>query len=271
MMSAVFRKAFRDSRRGTMWLAVGLGLYMVFVLSFFPTIVDESEQFDELLKSYPKELMSLFYGGTVEDISLSDPATFLQTYFSSYTVLLLGAVVIAQAFNAVTNAERDQTLDVMLSLPVSRRVYLVARMANTVSTVLIVLTVLWLVLWGGSFFVSEFDLAAGELALGIYGTLLPLLVIAGFAYLLAALVPSSKHFAGAVAYLFMMGSYLIYSFSNTVDQLAGYRAVFLFHYYDMRALLHGSVNWGDWFTLGAVALVYFGIAWWRIDRKELGV
>ncbi|MBN1563873.1 MAG: hypothetical protein JXA10_08540, partial [Anaerolineae bacterium] len=91
MMAAVFRKAFRDSRRGTIWLAVGLGLYMVFILSFFPTIIDESEKFDELLESYPKEMLSLFYGGDVEDLSLSDPATFLQTYFSTYGMLLLGA------------------------------------------------------------------------------------------------------------------------------------------------------------------------------------
>lgn len=270
-MAAVFRKAFRDSRRGTLWLAIGLGLYMVFILSFFPTIMDESEKFDELLESYPKEMLSLFYGGDVEDLSLSDPATFLQTYFSTYGMLLLGAVAIGQAFNAVTNAERDQTLDLMLSFPVSRRRYLLARMVNTICTAVIVLTVIWGILWGGSLIVTEFDLSAGELALGVYGALLPILVIAGFAYVLATFIPASKHFAGALAYLFMMGSYLIYSFSGAVDQLVAYRPVFLFHYYDMRALLRGDVAWGDSLVLIGVALVYFSVAYWRIDKKELGV
>ena len=270
-MLAVFRKVFRDSRRGTLWIAFGLGLYVLLTMSFYPTIMDQSEEFDELLESYPKELLSIFYSGNVEDISLSDPATYAQTYFSAYTLLIMGTLVTAQAFRAITNAERDKTLDIMLSLPVSRRSYFLARVAHTVSVVLIVLTVVWLVFFCSSLIWPDFDLSAGELALGVYGALLPLMVLAGFAYMLAALVPSSKHVAGPVAYLFMMGSYLIYSLSGAVDQLSDYRPLFLFHYYDMQALLRGNVNWGGALTLVGVALVYFSIAYWRIDKKELGV
>ena len=59
-MLPVFRKALYDSRKTVIWLAIGLALYMVFIMSFFPTIVDQGQEFDDLIKSYPKGMISMF-------------------------------------------------------------------------------------------------------------------------------------------------------------------------------------------------------------------
>lgn len=269
-ISAVFRKAFHDSWRGLIWLVAGLGIYILFVMTFYPTLVDQADEFNDLLNSYPDEMLGMIYG-EVGDIDISAPGTFVHTYFASYGVLIIGVAMMVQAFNAVTNAERDGTLDVMLSLPISRRNYLIGRFLNTLASALIVLTACFLVFFVSSLVWPVFDIGAGELALGIYGAFFPLIVVAAFAYMLAALVPSRMHIVGPLSYLFFIGSYLVYGFSAAVEALKDIKPLLLFDYYNAAAIIRDGVNFGDWSLLSVVALVYAAIAWWRIDHKELGV
>lgn len=270
-MAMLFRKAFRDSRRSTLWLAFGLGAYVLFIMAFYPAMIEQSEEMDELIQSYPKEMLSLFYGGDVEELSVADPGTFVQVEFGTWMLLILGAIVIVQAFNAFTNAERDGEMDMIMSLPVSRRDLLLGRVANTAVMVLIVLTVCFLMFVLSTVIWEEFDVAIGKLALAIYSAFFPLMVITTFTYMLATLIPSSRRFAGPIAYLFLMGSYLLHGFSGAVDQLESIRPLMLFDYYNAGAIIRHGVDITDWLLLSAVAAVYLAVAWWAVDRKELGV
>jgi ABC-type transport system involved in multi-copper enzyme maturation permease subunit len=268
---AVFRKALYDSRKTILWLAIGLGLYVVALMSFYPTLTKDAEKFDELIQSYPKGLISMIYQGDIADFQISNPGMFIQTEFMTWLLLIIGAIGIGQVFNAFTNAERDGSMDMFLSLPVSRRSYLIGRVLTTALMVLVVLTAMFLAFCLASVLWPVFDVNIGYLALGIYGAFWPLMVIISFSYLLAAVVPSSKHFAGPVAYLFMIGSYLIYSFSGSVKTLSEIRPLFLYHYYSAADSINHGVNLGDWGILAVVSLVYLVLAWWFVDRKELGV
>jgi ABC-2 type transport system permease protein len=270
-MAVILRKALRDSRRSTLWLALGLSAYVLFLMAFYPAMVKQSADMDKLIQSYPKEMLSLMYSGDIEDFSVSDPGTFVQVEFSTWMLLILGAIVIGQAFNAFTNAERDGTMDMLLSLPISRRNLLWGRVVNTVVMLLVVLTASFLAFVLATVLWSEFDVEIGNLALGIYSMIFPLMVIASFTYLLATLVPSSKRFAGALAYLFMVGSYLLHGFSGAVDQLKGIRPLMLFDYYNAGDIIRHGVNITDWLLLGAVTVVYLAGAWWAVERKELSV
>jgi ABC-2 type transport system permease protein len=270
-MMAVFRKALRDSRRMNIWLAIGLVSYALFVMAFYSSIVDQSEELDDLLDSYPDEMIAMFYGGDVADLSITDPGTYVQSQYTLWVVLIMGAIVIGQAFNAITNAERDGTLDVMLSLPVSRRRMLLGRIGNTAVSILVVIIASWVAFGISTVIWPEFDVGVLDLAIGFFGAFFPLMVITGFTYMLATLVPSSRHMAGALAYLFLLGSYLVYVFSLGVEALNDIQPLMLFDYYNSAVAIREGVQWGDWATLSLVALAYFGVAYWAIDRKELGV
>ena len=271
-MLAVFRKAFRDSRKTTLWLCIGLGIYAFLIVSFYPAVLEQKDQITEMLDSYPEELMAMMYGETdIDRIDITDPAGFIQAEYGTWIMLILGAIAIGQTFNALTNSERDGTLDVMLSFPVSRRDYLVARFLNTNLTVLIAQTAGLIGFLLASQIWTEFDITLGDLALIIYGAFFPILVFTSLTYLLAAAFPSSKRFAGAIAYLAMVGSYLIYGLSSAVDVLDGIQPFFVYHYYRVSELINDGIQLDDWGILVAVALLLFGAAWWQIDRKELGV
>lgn len=270
-MAAVLRKSLHDTRRTILWLAFGLGLYALFIMAYYPTVSKQGKKFDDLLKDYPKSIIAMVYQGDPADFSISNPGNWIGTEFMSWILLIIGALIIGQTFNALTNAERDGTLDLMLSFPVSRRTYLLGRIANTAILVLVVLTTCFLVFAASTFIWKEFDVSILRLAIGVYGAFFPLMVMAGFTTLLATTLPSSSRFAGPAAYLFMMGSYLVHSFSIAIDKLHPLRGIFLFHYYDASVLIRHGVRWGDWGLLAAVALIYFALAWWWFDKKELGV
>ncbi|HLA45014.1 MAG TPA: ABC transporter permease subunit, partial [Aggregatilineales bacterium] len=231
-MLAVFRKSLRDSRKMTLWLSIGLGIYAIMIVSFYPAILEQRDNLNEMLKSYPKELMAMMYGETdLDQIDIADPGGFVQAEYGTWVMLILGAVAIAQAFNALTNSERDGTLDVMLSFPVSRQDYLLGRFFATALGILIMQTAGWIGFVIGSQIWTEFNISAGDLALITYGAFFPIMVFTTFTYLLATFTPSSKRFAGAIAYLFMIGSYLIYGLSSAVESLQGIRPFIVYDYY----------------------------------------
>ncbi len=270
-MVATLRKALHDSRRTIMWLAIGLGSYALFIMAYYPTVLDQAAKFDDLLQSYPKQVIAMFYSGDVSEFSIADPGNWLSSEFMIWAMLTLGVMVVAQAFNSITNAERDGTLDLMLSFPVSRRAYLLGRVANMAITILVTLVVCFVVFVLSTLLWTEIDLPFGRLALALAGAFLPLMVVGGFTTLLTVILPSSRHYAGPLAYLFLMGSYLIHTFAVGIDSLRPLRKVFFFHYYDLSRVIRDGVPWGDWAVLAGVALLYFVLAWWLVDKKELGV
>lgn len=270
-MIAVFQKAFRDSRRTVIWTGIGLGLYVLFCLSFYPTILEQADEFNELLSNYPPEMMAMFYGDAATDMNLADPITFLQTYIGVWGVLIIAAVVIVQAFNAITNEERSGAMDVLMSLPLTRREVLLGRIFNTGVGVLLMLTCVVVIVLLGTVFVEGFEVSLGDAVLSVYGAFLPIMVIAVVAYLLAVFVPSRRKFAGALAYLFLMGSYLLNGFAVTVESLDNIRPFLVFNYYSMSELATTGVNWVEWGGLLVVIVLGMGLAVWGWERKELAV
>lgn len=272
-MWPVFQKTLRDSRRTLLWMSIGLGLYALMVMSFYPAIVEQEDQLNELIDSYGEEFISFFYMGAdnASEISMSEPAGYMQSQFTPYMVLILGAAVILQTFNALTNAERDGSADVMLSLPITRRDLLVGRLLSSMVGMLIVLTACFLAFYAATLIWEEFTMSPGEIALAIYSAFPILLVTACFTWLLATFIPSSKHYAGAIAYLFLIGSYLLYGLSGLNDTLQDLRPFNMFDYYNIRTMILDGVEAEKFLIILAAAAVYFAFAWWQIDRKELGV
>lgn len=270
-MAAMFRKAFRDSRRSTFWLSLGFGLYVMFLMAFYPSVKDQADQWKELVNSYPEGVLAMFYGGDMADFDMTEPGTWVQVEFASYSVLILGAIVVVQAFNAFTNAERDHSMDMLLSLPVSRRRYLLGRLLNTAVVMALVLAACLAAFLLSTLLWPEFDAPAANLALSMIGAFLFLMVVAGYSYLLAVVVPSSRRFAGAIAYLVLIGSFLVYGFSTVVEALEPVQPLLLQHYFNMGTVIRDGAQFRDWAVMAVTALIYFALAWWLVDRKELGV
>ena len=84
-------------------------------------------------------------------------------------------------------------------------------------------------------------------------------------------MPSSRRFAGAIAYLLLIGLFLVYGLSAAVKALEPLQPLLLPHYFNMGAVIRDGAQFGDWAVMAVTALAYFVLAWWLVDRKELGV
>ena len=271
-MLSIVKKSLRDTRWLIFWLSLGLVIYLAQVVAVFPSIAEQQESLDELLDSYPDEMIGILYGGNAgSDFSIADPAAYLQSQFMTWVVLIVGGMMTAQAFNAITNAERNGKMDAALSLPISRREFLLGRMVTSAITVLVALGTSVIAAIGLSQAIPEFDLAAGDLFLAIYGAFFIIMAQTSIAYMLAATIPSRWKWAGAVAYVSFFAAYLLNGFKSAVDLFDTLSPLFLFNYYSAVEIITDGVNLGNWLVLVAVTLGCGTIAWWGIDRKELGI
>jgi ABC-type transport system involved in multi-copper enzyme maturation permease subunit len=56
-----------------------------------------------------------------------------------------------------------------------------------------------------------------------------------------------------------------------VDVLKPYRPIALFHYYDSSGALFGSINWGDVGILLVLTALFFIIALFAFQRRDIAV
>jgi ABC-2 type transport system permease protein len=270
-MYPVLSKAFYDSRRTMLWLGIGLAVFALITIGTFPTVQAEAENLNAAMEAVPEELMGLLGGVDVGEFNLGDPVIYLNSQFFIWAVLILGATIIVQALNATINAERNGTLDVMLSLPITRRELLIGRFLNTVITLLVVLTIIYITLIASSFIWEEFALTPVELAGIVYGSLLILIPFTAIAYCLPSFVLSSRGFTGAILYLVFFGMYLLHGLSGLSDVLVDLRPLFLFDYYNANEIVSDGLRLSDVLIMAAVTVIFGGLAYWRIDEKPLGI
>ena len=269
-MWPIFTKTLYDSRKLIFWLFIGFGLYGMMIGAIYPFMVEGAENYNELIENMPSEMFGLF-GIDAETFDMANLGYYLHLEMMLWLLITAGAVAIYQAFNAFTNAERDHSMDMLLSLPLSRRDNLLGQFAVTVVTMfmallggclgVIVMTPLW----------EDIDFSVGEITLGIMGAMLPLLVIIALSYLLTAIIPSSKRFAGAIAYVFWIGSYMVFGITGAVEVLNDLQPLFVYNYYNAGELVNDGINLGHWVLLLAVTALLLGAAWWKVEDKELGI
>lgn len=270
-MFALFSKAFRDYRRTLQWLAIGLSAYGLMTLAFFPTLVAQQEELTKLIDSMPQEFIGMFFQGDIDEFDFTDPAIFYNSRYIVWMLLITGGMLTTHALNTIIGAERNNTMDLALSLPITRRQFLAARFLNAAVAILIILVMSFVVFAIGGLVVSEFQIGLGDLALGTFGGFFPLMAQISITFALASLAPSSSNWAGPVAFAYFFGGYLLMAFAQTIAIVDTVSYLFLFRYYDAGEIIRHGVDITNWLVLSGVTAVFMGIAFWGFERKEIGV
>ena len=125
MAAELFRRGVRDHRRALVGWCVGIIGYVALIASIFPSI-EGSPQLDELIKSYPDVLKSLF--GITGAGRLTSGAGFLDAELFSFMLPLL-VLVLAISSGARTFAGEEDAgrLELVLAYPIMRRSAVVAK------------------------------------------------------------------------------------------------------------------------------------------------
>lgn len=264
-MFAEFKHTLRRKRGAIIGWSIGLALYGVLMVSLFDSIVGISG-FEEILQSYPPELMA-FFGGS-DMLALTTTRGYTDIYYFSYMPVIVGIFAVVAAGGLVVSDEEKGILDLVLAHPVSRTALFWGRMLGFVVATAIILLVSWLswVLPAGS---TSMDLAWLEFLQPFLPLFAELLLFGTLALLLSLVLPSAR-MAMMLTSGLLVANYLLLGLANINEDLKTVVEFTPLHFYQGGKAIDG-VNWGWLVGLLAVSLVFALLAWWRFQQRDIRV
>jgi len=263
-MMTAFRLELRRGRMLVFWIGLLSALYAGFITLFYPTIIENSADFEKMLEVYPKELMAAF--GIVG--SLSDPGVFLNSYIFQFLWPLVAAIV---AIILATRVAADSASG-FLELPLSTRLPRLRYLSATIVGQIIALAVLAAVtvgsIWAVDLLIAP-DFPIDRLALAGVHSLAMGLAIAGPTTLLA-IVFLDRGRAGGLAAGILVQMYLANVIAQLSPDLTWLANLSAFHYFDLKPVIDtGTYPTADSALFLAVAIGGWILALLAFRRRDL--
>lgn len=113
----IFNFEVKKNIGSTLLWMIGIFMFMIIMMAFYPMIAEEQELMDMILAYYPPELLRAFGLANVQ--SLATIKGYLPLIFV-FLQLILAIHASVSGFGALTLEESDRTADFLLTKPVSR-------------------------------------------------------------------------------------------------------------------------------------------------------
>jgi len=265
VLSSVFLKTLRDRRRGFIYWALGLVAFIAMEVAVYPTVRDNPE-FKKLSENYPDAVKSFFgFGGQFD---ITSGAGFLGIEaFSMIVPLILIFCTVAAGASAIAGEEERGTLDLLLSLPVSRSRCLLEKLAALVVETL----ALGLVLWTALVIavpLAKMHVGVGELlAASLLATALALVL--GMIALAVGAASGRRGLAIGVSASLAVATYVVNSLASLVGWLEHLQWASPFFYYARSDPLRNGLDVSDLLVLLGIALVAACLAPIAFARRDL--
>lgn len=263
-MKMVFRYRLNRLRGQILGWGVALALLSLLIAQFYATMLKQQEQFEELLESYPEELLA-FFGESVE---IATPSGYLSYYSFSMMPIILGIFAVLMGSGLLASDEESGRLDLILAHPISRAALLWGRMLAFLVATLVILVLSWLGLVIPTAWTS-LDVSWFELVLP-YLSLLGILMFFGTLALLLSLLLPSRRLAASAAGVALMGSYFLTALARINADLEPVAKLSPLYYYQGGEAMDGLNT--AWFAgLIVFAALFVILAWWRFQRRDIRV
>jgi ABC-2 type transport system permease protein len=263
-MFAEFRHTLRRMRGQIIGWGIGLTLYGLLMVSLYDSIVG-IEGFQELMASYPQELMA-FFGDDM--LSITTPKGYIGLYYFNYMTIIIGIFAVGACASLLVGDEEKGLLDLVMAHPVSRTALFWGRLLGFAATTVVILLVGWLswLIPSGS---SGLDLAWIELLRPFLPLFAELLLFGTLALLLSLLLPSVR-IAGMITGGLLIANYLLIGLANINEDLKSVIEFTPLHYYQGGDAIT-ELNWGWLAGLLAVSAAFVLLARWRFQRRDIRV
>lgn len=237
MSLVMFRRALMDLRWTVLWYALGLSIYAVLILSFYPTVRENAQMTEQLMEAFPKAMMDAFGGSDMASLPGFVGGKFLNVMWP----IIVGVFVITAGADTVAREVERGTIELLLSVPESRtRLFLAKLAALTVGIVALVAATVGALALGAAL-VDE-TLGLGKLlALGAVLTCFAV-AVGGYTVLLSSLSKERAKPAGIAAGL-TLAFYLAWVVSGLGEDWEWLKNASIFTAFDpQRALASGEVE-----------------------------
>ena len=264
MLDSVFEKTVWEVRRSIWWWIGGIGILAGFMVAYYPALGDMSE-FADLLESYPEAMLALF---GIDPQEFLTAAGFIHSeLYSAMLPVIFLIYTIMRGSAATAGEEHDGTMDLTLSMPVTRgRIVIDKSLALVVTTASLGLSLVVVLLVGNVIVDMELSVV-GIVAINV-GLVLLALLFGAMAMAIGAWTGRKVIAAGvatgvAVAAFFFNGLAALISAFEVPQQLSP------FHWFlDSKPLVNG-VDWEGLALLAGTTVVFFALAVWAFNHRDI--
>jgi ABC-2 type transport system permease protein len=257
-LAAIVLHTLRTRGRAPLTWGGGLGAMGALMAALWPSI---EGSVDELMRSYPEGLKTAFGIDELNSVEAYVDAEML----SLIVPLAIAFLAVRVVIGCTVGAEERGHLDVLLSLPLSRRVLLAGSWLATGAIVAAALAVAWGLTCAAGV-VAGTGIDAGTMAAG-FGNVWPLaMAFAGLAAL-AAGVTSRAAVATGAAIGVLVAMYVVDLVGKLADTLEPVRVVSAFRYYGSAVQDGIDLSHGAGLVAAGAALLVAGIA--LFERRDL--
>ena len=251
MLRSVAGKGMHDARRGFAWWSIGLVALVAMIVSVYPSIRDNTE-LNRLVEQYPEALKAFIaFGGSLD---YSSAAGYLGSELFSFMLPLLFLVAaVGAGAGAIAGEEERGTLDLLLSMPRSRRRIAGEKLVAVAAELTALAAVLWAALWV-AVRVAGMDVSAAHLGAASFSVLLLAMLFGTLAFALGA-ATGRRSVAIGVTAATAVAAYLVSSLAPLVSSIESIRAVSPFYHYAASDPLRSGLDGGHVVFLAAATLV----------------
>lgn len=257
-LGAIVLHALRMRRRAPLTWGGGLGAMSALMAALWPSI---EGSVDELVRSYPEGLKTAFGIDELDSVEAYVDAEMLSLIVPLAVAFLAVRVVVG----CTVSAEERGHLDVLLSLPLSRRVLLAGSWLATGAVVAATLAIAWALTCVAGV-VAGTGIDAGAMAAG-FGNVWPLaMAFAGLAAF-AAGVTSRASVATGAAIGVLVAMYVVDLVGKLADALEPVRVVSAFRYYGSAVQDGLDPSHAAGLVAAGAVLLFAGMA--LLERRDL--
>ena len=266
MKPIVFATSLRTMRRSFLWWSLGIVGMVAMMTAVFPS-VRGNEALNRYVQDYPEALKRLFsISGNLDYTSASG---YLGTELFSFMVPLLLLIAAIAAGSAAIAGEEDRgTLDLLLSLPITRPRLVLEKYAALVAESVGLGLVLWASLWVGARAVGM-EIAVSKLAAATVDAVALAIAYGGVALLLGC-ATGRRGLAIGLTAAAAVAAYLVNSIAPLVGGLDLLQKLSPFYHYAIGDPLRAGLAVSHLLVLLAIAAVTAAAAAVAVGRRDLG-
>lgn len=265
-MTAIFWRTLRDNKR-TLLIYVFSGIVFLWIfVAFYPSVAKSSTEVSQLIKSLPEPFIEAFG---------LDPKTFTTfegfiagKYYSLIWPIIIAALAISLSSSFLAGEIEKGSIDVMLSMPISRVKIFLAKLSAGIFTVALfaavsVLSVFPLVKFYNLSFMGE-----NHIKLALVGLFLGLAVFA--LSMFASSIFSERGKVIGITLFVFLSMYVLNIIALIKDNLSDLKYLSFFYYFNYNdVLLNGKTLPESWYVFGGTILAasIAGISWF--NRRDV--
>ncbi len=265
MNGTIFLKTLYDERKRVLVWGLFIAVMGGMTVMLYPTIKSVGG-FEDIIKALPPAIKAM--AGDVEDFDTLEG--WLATKFFAFGPIMLAVYAVQFGAASVAGEERRGTMDLLMSVPISRRRVIVEKFAALIVSLLVISIIGFM----GIVLTIAITPEAADASLGnIFAAMLNLLPIAltfGATTFLFSATLSSRRSSGQIV-AGMVGAFYILNLlgrmSSSVEPL---RIVNPFYYYGSRTLFDG-MNWGNVGVLLLLSALLMAATVYSFTQRDLTV